>query len=63
MDDLLRYQIESVNSAISKIIGLYSDWAKLYGLNYNSLMVLYTMDYNPNLKPKKRHNYNISVPF
>ncbi len=44
MNTSLRKQCETLNSAISKVTSLYGKWAKKHGLNYNSLMVLYTME-------------------
>ena len=44
MNKSLRNQCETLNSAISKVTSLYGKWAKKHGLNYNSLIVLYTME-------------------
>lgn len=40
----LREQIRLVNAALSKTLDLYRLWARKCGLNYNALLVLYTLD-------------------
>lgn len=40
----LREQIKLVNSAISGTLDLYRIWAKKNHLNYNALVILYTLD-------------------
>lgn len=40
----IREQIKLVNIAISKTMDLYRMWAKKYGINYNALLILYTLD-------------------
>jgi len=40
----IREEIKAVNAAISGTLDLYAVWAKRYDLNYNELMVLYTLD-------------------
>lgn len=40
----LRDQIKLVNSALSKTLDLYRIWAKKNKLNYNELVILYTLD-------------------
>ena len=40
----IREQIKLVNTAVSKTLDLYRIWAKMYDLNYNALVVLYTLD-------------------
>lgn len=52
MNTSLRKQCETLNSAISKVTALYGKWAKKHGLNYNSLMVLYTME-DPECRTQK----------
>lgn len=44
MNESIRKQCDTLNSAISKVTSFYGMWAKKHGLNYNSLMVLYTME-------------------
>ncbi len=43
MKKSVKEQIEILNSAMSRVMNVYENLAKKYGLNYNSLMVLYTM--------------------
>lgn len=40
----IRKQIKSVNTVLSKTLDLYRIWAKNNGLNYNTLVILYTLD-------------------
>lgn len=44
MDQMIREQIVRLNEAIGKTNALYGVWAKQRGINYNSLMVLYSID-------------------
>ncbi len=44
MKNLIREQVEKVNSAVSRINSLYGRWSKKYGLNYSSLMVICAME-------------------
>lgn len=47
----IRDEIKQVNTVISGTLDLYAVWAKRYNLNYNELMVLYTL-----------HDYKICTP-
>lgn len=40
----IREQIKLVNAALSKTLDLYRIWAKKHNLNYNALVILYTLD-------------------
>lgn len=40
----IRNQIKQVNAALSGTLDLYRTWAKKHNLNYNALVVLYTLD-------------------
>ena len=40
----LREQIRLVNTALSATLDLYRIWAKKHDLNYNALVILYTLD-------------------
>lgn len=40
----IREQIQTVNTILSKTLDLYRLWAKRNQINYNTLLVLYTMD-------------------
>lgn len=40
----IREQIKLVNAALSGTLDLYRIWAKKHGLNYNALVILYTLD-------------------
>ena len=40
----IREQIKLVNTALSKTLDLYRIWAKMHDLNYNALVVLYSLD-------------------
>lgn len=40
----LREQIRLVNTALSRTMDLYRIWAKKHELNYNALLILYTLD-------------------
>lgn len=40
----IREQIKLVNVALSGTLDLYRIWAKQHNLNYNSLVILYTLD-------------------
>ncbi len=40
----IRKQIKQVNTVLSNTLDLYRIWAKNHGLNYNSLLILYTLD-------------------
>lgn len=40
----IRSQIKLVNSALSKTLDLYRIWAKKNNMNYNALVILYTLD-------------------
>lgn len=40
----IRNQIKHVNAALSGTLDLYRIWAKKHGLNYNALVILYTLD-------------------
>ncbi|MCU6762201.1 MarR family [uncultured Roseburia sp.] len=44
MNRMIREQIVKLNEAVGKTNALYGLWAKQKGLNYNSLMVLYSID-------------------
>lgn len=39
----IRDQIKQVNIALSSTLDLYRIWAKKHGLNYNALVILYTL--------------------
>ena len=41
---IVKEQLEKINSTINKIEALYGEMGKKYGLNYNALMVLYSID-------------------
>ncbi len=43
MENEVKEQIALLNSAMSRVLNVYENLAKKHGLNYNSLMVLYTM--------------------
>lgn len=53
MNNLIRKQIEAVTSAISRTNEIYGRWAKKQGLNYTSLMILYTMHRKENCTQKQ----------
>lgn len=40
----IREQIKLVNNALSRTLDLYRIWAKQHNLNYNALVILYTLD-------------------
>ena len=40
----IREQIKLVNRALSGTLDLYGVWAKKHGLNYNALVIVYTLD-------------------
>lgn len=40
----IREQIRLVNAALSGTLDLYRIWAKKHNLNYNALVILYTLD-------------------
>lgn len=40
----IREQIQTVNTILSKTLDLYRLWAKKNQINYNTLLVLYTLD-------------------
>lgn len=40
----IREQIKLVNTALSGTLDLYRIWAKRHNLNYNALVILYTLD-------------------
>lgn len=40
----IREQIKLINTALSKTLDLYRIWAKKYQLNYNALVILYTLN-------------------
>lgn len=40
----IREQIKLVNTALSSTLDLYRIWAKKHDLNYNALVILYTLD-------------------
>lgn len=40
----IRKQIKQINIALSGTLDMYSVWAKKHNLNYNALVVLYTLD-------------------
>lgn len=40
----IREQIRLVNTALSATLDLYRIWAKKHNLNYNALVILYTLD-------------------
>lgn len=40
----LREEIKLVNAALSGTLDLYRIWAKKHDLNYNALLILYTLD-------------------
>lgn len=40
----IREQIQTVNTILSKTLDLYRLWAKKNKINYNTLLVLYTLD-------------------
>lgn len=40
----IRSEIKQVNTALSGTLDLYRIWAKKHNMNYNSLVVLYTLD-------------------
>ena len=42
--NIIRLQLERINFSINKIEAVYNQIGKRYGLNYNSLMVLYSID-------------------
>lgn len=41
---IIRNQIKQVNAVLSGTMDLYRMWAKKYHINYNALVVLYTLD-------------------
>lgn len=53
MNNLIRKQIEAVTSAMSRTNEIYGRWAKKQGLNYNSLMILFTMHRKKNCTQKQ----------
>ncbi|MCJ7856065.1 MarR family winged helix-turn-helix transcriptional regulator [Lachnospiraceae bacterium NSJ-143] len=53
MKNKIRKQIELMNSSIRKTNAIYGQWAKKFGLSFNSLMVLYTIDETPGCTQKQ----------
>lgn len=44
METWAKKQIKQMNSAISRITEIYAQWAKLKGVSYSMLMVLYSIN-------------------
>lgn len=53
----IREQIKAVNLALSGTLEVYRIWAKKNGLNYNELIVLYTLDDYGSCTPKQISDY------
>jgi|LGVE01.1.fsa_nt_gb DNA-binding MarR family transcriptional regulator len=53
MNNLIEKQLEAVTSSLSRTNEIYGRWAKKQGLNYNSLMILYTMHRKENCTQKQ----------
>lgn len=53
----LRDDIKTVNTALSGTLDVYREWAKKKGLNYNELIVLYTLDEKEECTPKQISEY------
>lgn len=53
----LRDDIRMVNTALTGTLDIYREWAKVKGLNYNELIVLYTLDEKKECTPKQISEY------
>lgn len=53
----LRDDITMVNTALSGTLDVYREWAKVKGLTYNELIVLYTLDEKKECTPKQVSEY------
>ena len=53
----VREQIKAVNSSLSGTLEVYRIWAKKHGLNYNELIILYTLDDYGECTPKQISEY------
>lgn len=53
----LRDNITQVNTALSGTLDVYREWAKKNGMNYNELIVFYTLDEKKECTPKQISEY------
>lgn len=53
----LRDDIKAVNTALSRTLDIYREWAKKNGLNYNELIVLYTLNDQTECTPRLISEY------